>query len=285
MRQGRDLFVTAKGLSLITLLKNIDAAALTKPELTGGWEYQLRQMERGQLSREKFMGEIRNLTTDIVEKVRGGMGKEITGKFEPLDVACPKCGHRPFKETFRAFECPNPECKLILWKKMADREFEREEAARLLTEKRIGPLEGFRNKFGRTFSAVIIIDTAEWKQKFDFEKNDGSVNGVTDLAQAKILGETDNGTIYETDSSYLCVPAKKDSKQIRMGKNICQRAIPPEQALKVFTTGKTDLLPKFISKKGRPFSAYLKLEGGKVVFEFEPRAKKPVKKKPASAGA
>jgi DNA topoisomerase-3 len=43
------------------------------------------------------------------------------------------------------------------------------------------------------------------------------------------------------------------------------------------TTGKTDLLPKFISKKGRPFSAHLKLENGKIGFEFaakQPRAKK-----------
>jgi DNA topoisomerase-3 len=37
-------------------------------------------------------------------------------------------------------------------------------------------------------------------------------------------------------------------------------------------TGKTDLLPKFISKKGRPFSAYLVAGAdGKVGFEFEPR--------------
>jgi DNA topoisomerase-3 len=76
---------------------------------------------------------------------------------------------------------------------------------------------------------------------------------------------------------------------LRMGKNICQRAIPPEQAVKIFTVGKTDLIQRFISKKGRPFSAYLKLEGGKVVFEFEPRAaKKPkpaAKKKPAKTAA
>jgi DNA topoisomerase-3 len=52
------------------------------------------------------------------------------------------------------------------------------------------------------------------------------------------------------------------------------------------TVGKTDLLPRFISKKGKPFSAYLKLEGAKVVFEFEPRApreKKPAAKKKAPA--
>ena len=49
--------------------------------------------------------------------------------------------------------------------------------------------------------------------------------------------------------------------------------------MQLITTGKTDLLPKFISKKGRPFSAHLKLEKGKVGFEFAERAPKP--KKPA----
>jgi DNA topoisomerase-3 len=39
-------------------------------------------------------------------------------------------------------------------------------------------------------------------------------------------------------------------------------------------TGKTDLLDKFISKKGRPFKAYLVAKDGKVGFEFEPRAPK-----------
>jgi hypothetical protein len=34
------------------------------------------------------------------------------------------------------------------------------------------------------------------------------------------------------------------------------------------SAGKTDLLDGFISKRGRPFAAYLKLEDGKVGFEF-----------------
>jgi len=52
----------------------------------------------------------------------------------------------------------------------------------------------------------------------------------------------------------------------------------------LITTGKTDLLPKFISKKGRPFSAHLKLDNGKVGFEFaekNSRAKKPRTRKVA----
>ncbi len=287
LRQGRELFVTAKGMSLITLLRNVQAEALTKPELTGEWEHKLRRMERGELSRDVFMGEIRKLTTEIVEKVRKGIGQEVHGTFEALAVKCPRCAEGPFKETFRAFECPG--CKLIVWKTMAGREFEREEVLKLLTEKRVGPLENFRSKLGRTFSATVIFDEQEWKQKFDFDKGDGSdkPNGGLDITQAKALGESPAGAVYETDAAYFCVPADPKGKTVRMGKLILQKHIPPEQALKLFREGKTDLLPRFISKKGKPFAAHLKLEGDKVGFEFAPRApKKPAKsKKPPEAPA
>ena len=61
---------------------------------------------------------------------------------------------------------------------------------------------------------------------------------------------------------------------------------------KLLTGGKTDLLHKFISKKGRPFSAFLaRGSDGKVSFEFAPReakagakaAAKPAAAKPAAA--
>ena len=51
-----------------------------------------------------------------------------------------------------------------------------------------------------------------------------------------------------------------------------------EELAKLLETGKTDLLEKFISKKGRPFKAYLVWDEKKkqTGFEFEPR--KPKKK-------
>ncbi len=72
----------------------------------------------------------------------------------------------------------------------------------------------------------------------------------------------------------------------RVSKTILHREIPKEQVQKLIATGKTDLLPKFISKKGRPFSAHLKFENGKVGFEFaakKPRAKKGSARKEAAA--
>jgi DNA topoisomerase-3 len=53
-----------------------------------------------------------------------------------------------------------------------------------------------------------------------------------------------------------------------------QRPIEKAQVQKLLETGKTDLIDKFISKKGRPFKAFLVVKEGKVGFEFEPRAPK-----------
>ena len=53
---------------------------------------------------------------------------------------------------------------------------------------------------------------------------------------------------------------------------ILQRPIEPAQAQKLLAAGKTDLLEKFISKAGKPFSAFLVMgETGKVTFDFPPR--------------
>jgi DNA topoisomerase-3 len=65
----------------------------------------------------------------------------------------------------------------------------------------------------------------------------------------------------------------------RSGKLILQQPIERAQMQKLLATGKTDLLPKFISKKGRPFKAFLVLKDGVVGFEFEERKGK------AKAGA
>ncbi len=281
LRQGRELVVTAKGMSLITLLRDLHAEALTKPELTGDWEFRLRQMERGQLSRAEFMGQIGTLTRDLVEKVRAGMGKEVSGLFKPLDVTCPRCGHEGLKESFRCYECDG--CKLVVWKTMAARELERDEVIALLSSGKVGPLEGFRSKMGRAFAAHVHMDEgSEWKQRFDFEKSDETQLDLSEAPRLARCPVCHKGQVVETEGAFLCEHAATKACKFRMSRTILQQPIAAEQVLKLCTTGKTDLLRRFISKKGKPFSAFLKLEGEKVGFEFEPRPAKGTKKSAAS---
>src|SRR5258708_4457173 len=97
-RKGKELIVSAKGLSLITLLRNLHTDVLCTPEMTGEWESRLKQMAHGKLDRRHFMEDIRGLTRDIVERVRNSRGETIEGKYATLDATCPNCGGCPVKE-------------------------------------------------------------------------------------------------------------------------------------------------------------------------------------------
>ncbi|MFA7345160.1 MAG: DNA topoisomerase III [Terrimicrobiaceae bacterium] len=285
VRQARDLIVTSKGLSLVTLLRGLGVPALTSPEMTGEWEHKLKRMERGEMPRPQFMEEIRNFTNEIVDKAKNFEGDTVAGNFEPLEEKCPKCGHKGFVESFKAFEC-GAKCGAIIWKNMAGRQFEREEVRKLLRDGVLGPLEGFRSKMGRPFAAVVKLDP-EFKQSFDFGDSQDSSRQI-DFSVLPSIGTCPackSGTIHDTGTAWQC--SKTPACKFRMGKSLCQREIPREQVARLIETGKTDLIPKFISKKGRPFSAYLKLEEGKVGFEFEarkPAAKKAPRSRPAASG-
>jgi DNA topoisomerase-3 len=84
--------------------------------------------------------------------------------------------------------------------------------------------------------------------------------------------------VYEHGSGYTCENAvgAERSCDFRVGRIILQQPIERTQLQKLLREGRTDLLPRFISKKGRPFKAYLvKSAGGSIGFEFQPRANKP----------
>jgi len=59
-----------------------------------------------------------------------------------------------------------------------------------------------------------------------------------------------------------------------------------DQMQRLLSSGRTELLHRFISKKGRPFSAYLvKKADGNIGFEFEVREKKAAATKRKSKAA
>ncbi len=266
---------TSKGIALIHLLRHMGVAALTSPEMTGEWEYKLKQMEAGGFKRPEFMEEIRTFTRDIIERAKG-FTDDAEGAFPDLEVTCPKCGKGPFKENVRQFTCRG--CGLALWKSLAGRPLERVDITTLLEKKAVGPLDGFRSRFGKPFSAELEFDP-EWKLKFVFGDREGDPAAEEALRNAEAITPCPvckKGTIREGATNYVCdrsIGAEKECT-FRMGRTILQRAIPRDQVVKISETGKTDLIDGFVSKKGRKFKAFLVLDGKKVGFEFEPRAPK-----------
>jgi DNA topoisomerase-3 len=289
LRNGRELQATAKGISLITLLRGLGIPELCSPELTGDWEFKLKQMERGELQRAEFMREIADMTRTIVDKTKKYESDTVPGDFGTLKVPCPKCGGE-IKENYKKFQCQK--CDFALWKIVAGRQFEIVEIEELIEKRTIGPLQGFRSKMGKPFAALIKLSPApEFKPEFDFGQNGANGEGasaVVDFTGQESLGKCPKcgGQVFESGMSYLCEKSTGPDRtcDFRSGKIILQRPIERAQMTKLLATGKTDLLQKFISKKGRPFAAYLVVgEGRKIGFEFAPRAAKPAKTKAAKA--
>ena len=281
-RNGRELQPTAKAFSLITLLKGLGIEELSSPELTGDWEYKLSQMEHGKLKREQFMKQIADMTRHIVERAKGHESDTVPGDFSTLKTPCPKCGGT-VKENYKKFQCQK--CDFSLWKIMAGRQLEPHEVEELIAKKTIGPLQGFRSKMGKPFAAVLKL-SPEFKVEFDFGQSNENAEPV-DFSGQEALGPCPKcgARVFSHGVAYICEKAIGPDKtcDFRSGKIILQRNIEPEQMQKLLATGKTDLLHRFISKKGRPFSAYLvRGDGGKVGFEFAPREAKSAKTKTAA---
>jgi DNA topoisomerase III len=281
-RENRELIPTPKAFSIVTLLRGLGVPELVSPELTAQWETQLAEMERGRLKREAFMKGIADMARHVVGQAKGHESDTVPGDFSTLSQPCPKCGGE-IKENYKKFSCTK--CEFGFFKILASRQLSDEEADTLLREKNVGPLEGFRSKLGRAFSANLILnDNLEIEFNWGQSNSDDEANAEPiDFSAQTPLGPCPKcqSKVYEIDAAFICERGTIKPRQcdFRMSKLILQQPIEREQAMKLINEGKTDLLPKFISNKTkRPFGAFLvRKPDGSVGFEFAPREPKATK--------
>ncbi len=272
-REGRELLPTAKAFSLMTLLHGLGVPELFSPELTAEWEFKLAQMEHGKLKRSAFMREIAAMTQHIVGQAKGYESDTIPGDFGTLSARCPKCGGE-VHENYKKFQCQS--CAFGFWKILGGRQLEVPEADTLLRDRQVGPLEGFRSRLGRPFTASLRLNDAD-EVVFDF--GDGSSDDSSappDFTGLEPLGACPKcgAKVFETPQAYVCEKAVGADKtcDFRSGRVILQRAVERAQMQKLLATGKTDLLQFVSARTRRGFSAFLvRQPDGKIGFEFEAR--------------
>ena len=303
IREGRELIPTAKAFQLMTLLRGLGVEELSRPELTGDWEYKLAQMEHGKLSRDEFMREIGEMTKRIVRKAKEYDRDTVPGDYATLQTPCPNCGG-VIKENYRRYTCTGAKgdgegCGFSFTKLPAGRAFELDEVEQFLRDKKIGPLEGFRSKAGWPFTAEIVLKYSDedrnWELEFDFgnEPDPAETGEMVDFSGQEPLGPCPKcrARVFEWGNNYVCEKSVPTAAQpaptcdFKSGKIILQQPVAREQMAKLLATGKTDLLDKFVSMRTRrAFKAFLAWdqEAGKVNFEFEPRASKFPPRKPAA---
>ncbi len=287
-RQRRELIPSNKAESLITFLKVVGVEELTSPAMTGEWEHKLKLIEKNNLSRKDFMAGISAMATKIVDKAKSFSENET--ETTETDIVSPSDG-QTLLESFRAYR--SKDGKLVIYKVMGNRKMDKEEIKELLSKGIIGPLDGFKSKLGKPYSAFLKLDE-EFKVKFQFGTggSDGTESSSSlkpeDLANAKVIGDCpkstqigckcDGGKLLETSAFYICSNSANEKKPcgFKIWRNMLSHAIKPEEVISLAQTGKTPLIEDFVSKRtGKKFSAYLVLkDNGDIGFEFEKKAPK-----------
>lgn len=267
VRENRELVPTGKAFELLTLLEAMQIDVLASPELTGEWEYRLNQILRGGMTREEFMAGIRELTRSIVDKIKQFQKKDSERSEAPFS---PINGVR-FFETPTAYVSEDD--KTIIRKIVGGRVMRQEEIISLLQGEVLGPLDDFRSKKGKPFPASIRLMNG--RIEFIFPESDSQLD-TEEVKQTEPLGRSpvDQSPVYDTPAAYISESALNGDtdKGLRISKMILGRRIDREHIIQLLEKGKTELITGFISKRKKPFDAYLLLDNkGKLSFEFPPR--------------
>jgi DNA topoisomerase-3 len=212
---------------------------------------------------------------------------DFTGK-EPLGK-CPKCGARVFDAGMN-YMCekatgPDKTCKFRTGKIILQQTMEPAQIVKLLNEGKTDLLKGFvSKKTNRKFEAFLVLKDGGTAFEFPPREKKGKAKDGTprepmpkvDFTGKEVVGKCPKcgGKVFDTEAGYLCEKSQLDARacKFKIGKEILQQPIDATQAKKILADGKSDLIEKFISKAGKPFPAYLVMDGkGKITFDFPPR--------------
>ena len=269
VREGKDLTPTGKAFELLSLLEAMKIEVLASPEMTGEWEYKLNQILRGELTRDKFMSEIRSMTQHIIDQVKNFESQEVRPEapFSPVNGI-----HMFSSPTAFISEDETISIRKILGGKMLSTD----DVVALLKGETIGPYSDFRSKRGKPFTASVRLV----KNKIEFMFADSMADlDIEAIKKSPALGNSpiDGTKVFDTPMAYLSESALDgDTKKgLRISKIILAKEISADNIKQLLNDGKTELIEGFISKRKRPFDAYLILaKNGKVSFEFPPRKSK-----------
>ena len=253
-RRKKNLVSTDSGRALIALVKD---ERLKSPELTGEWEFRLKQIERGEYEPRVFMQEVEAYTREILE-----------GKAEAtIDLAnlgpCPCC-HAPVMRGRTGYGCSKWKdgCKFVLpgvlWGLSVSPVLARE----ILIHKR------------SLMPHPIEVDGARHFAHLRFDKKGQPAYDIAEIAQkagdgAESLGACPvcAGDVVVGKKAYGCSNWRNGCRFV-VWKVIAQKEITTDIVQQLLKSQVTHTLAGFTSKTGKPFDAKLRVIGGEVKFDF-----------------
>jgi len=252
-RKKKNLISTESGRGLISLVQD---ARLKSPELTGDWEFRLKQVERGDYDAAQFMSEVSTYTREILECTAA---KTIDlQKLGP----CPICNAWVMRGR-SAYGCSRWKagCKFVLPAEVWGLALQPQLAREILSHKRSLTPHPLLVKEHKCF-ATLQLDK---KGNLHYEPAELAVKASGDAS----LGDcpTCGGDITIGSKAYGCSNWRNGCKFV-IWKTIAKKEISIELVTQLLLQGSTELISGFKSRAGNDFEARLKVVGSEVKFDF-----------------
>lgn len=253
-RKRKNLLSTPNGRQLIALVQD---DRLKSPELTGDWEFRLKQMERGKYDSSKFIREVEAYTREIISAT-----SEKTIDLKNLGP-CPLCASSVIRGK-TGYGCSQwrSGCKFAIKEGSLGMRITPVLMRELLLNKRSLTAHGIQDGSNRAL-ATLSLDK-KGKIGYKLAEIEPRPTRKDAIGQCPSCG----GDILEGPKNYGCSNWREGCKFV-IWKTIAQKDISKEIAQTLLKNGETESLDGFLSKAGKPFSAQLAITNGEVKFKFE----------------
>lgn len=160
---------TELGRRLLSFIPGI----LKSPEMTVRFEEKLQKVNSGELTKQQFIEDIISEIEINKQNFIKNMPAEKLVSSSSVGI-CPACG-RKIKDSKKSWYCEGynqePSCSFTIWKEVAGKTISREQAKKLITNKKTGIIKGFTAKSGKSFDAYLVLQkdgTGKYKTAFEF---------------------------------------------------------------------------------------------------------------------
>jgi len=216
-RNKKQVLPTVTGIQLIETIKN---DLLKSAELTGRWEKQLKDIEKGEFSAGLFIKNMKKMVDQLVYEVRSEKNearisytnnktttttkkKASTSKSKGIvNQSCPKCKTGQLVKGKSAYGCNlyGKSCDFVLPFSFGEKKISENQYKRLLDKGSTVNLKGFKIE-GQTIEGLIRFDD-NYKLKIEPKKT--SAKAKTSSSEENNCPKCKKGTIIKGKTAYGC---------------------------------------------------------------------------------
>lgn len=204
LRNKKQVLPTPTGIQLIDTIQN---ELVKSAELTGSWEKQLKDIEKGTYTAASFINNMKQMIAVLVDEVRsesrranisnaGTVQKQVAtvSKKKAMGILaenCPKCKNATLIKGKSAYGCANYKlgCSFLLPFTFAEKKISENQYLRLLQKGSTVNLKDFRTEYG-TAEGLLRFDTnfqLKLEQKKNANKATANESSCPKCLQGKIL--------------------------------------------------------------------------------------------------